>query len=108
MDRFENVATPFVEATVVVPLSVPPPGFVPNATVTLPVYDVRVFPALSRAVTCTAGLRDAPAVVLLGCAVKTSCDAGIAIRKSGSVSGFEPKETHPLRRPVWLTVRTCQ
>ena len=37
MDRLLKVATPPTAATVVVPLSVPPPGLVPMATVTLEV-----------------------------------------------------------------------
>src|SRR5438128_1044318 len=68
----ENVATPLTAATVAVPASVPPLGFVPIATVTFPVNPVAVFPCPSRAVTCTAGLIAAPATVLLGCPVNTN------------------------------------
>src|SRR5205809_5034701 len=64
-----NVATPATAATVVVPERVPLPGFAPSATVTLPVKPVAVFPCPSSAVTCTAGVMDAPAAVLLGCVV---------------------------------------
>src|SRR5207253_1713297 len=71
----ENVATPLTAATVAVPDSVPPPGFVPIATVTFPVNPVAVFPCPSWAVTWTAGVIAAPAVVLLGCPVNTSCVA---------------------------------
>src|SRR5213076_3478350 len=35
--------------------SVPPPGFAPSATVTLPLNAVATFPCASSAVTCTAG-----------------------------------------------------
>src|SRR5256885_975378 len=42
--RLANVATPLTAATVVVPDSAPPPGFVPMATVTLPVNVGSVFP----------------------------------------------------------------
>src|SRR5947199_8698061 len=59
-----NVTTPATAATVVVPERVPPPGFTPSATVTLPVKPVAVFPCPSSAVTCTAGVMDAPAAVL--------------------------------------------
>src|SRR5256885_2903663 len=44
MLRFENVATPAVAATVAVPASVPPPGFVAIATVTFAVKLVTVLP----------------------------------------------------------------
>src|SRR5439155_26371190 len=70
-----NVATPATAATVAVPESVPVPGFAPSATVTLPVKPVAVFPCPSSAVTCTAGVMDAPAAVLLGCVVNASCVA---------------------------------
>src|SRR5207244_101433 len=75
MESPENVATPLTAATVAVPDSVPPPGFVPIATVTFPVNPVAVFPCPSWAVTWTAGVIAAPAVVLLGCPVNTSCVA---------------------------------
>src|SRR2546427_4251150 len=61
-----NVATPPAAATVVVPDSAPPPGFVPSATVTFAANWVAVFPCASCAVTCTAGVIGAPAVVLDG------------------------------------------
>ncbi len=79
MLRPENVATPPTAATVVVPESVPPPGFAPSATVTLPVKPVAVFPCPSSAVTCTAGVIAAPATVLLGCTVRLSCVAAPAV-----------------------------
>src|SRR6266704_74459 len=75
MLRVEKVATPFTAATVAVPDSVPPLGFTPIATVTLPVNPVAMFPCASRAVTWTAGVIAAPAVVVLGCTVYTSCTA---------------------------------
>src|SRR6478735_8481775 len=58
MDRFEKLATPFTATTVVVPDSVPPPGLVPMATVTLAVELVTVLSKASRTVTCTAGALD--------------------------------------------------
>ena len=42
--RVENVATPATAATVLVPDSVAPLGFVPKASVTLFVADVTAFP----------------------------------------------------------------
>src|SRR5512145_872286 len=72
MDRLENVATPLAAATVVVPDSVPPPGLLPMATVTLAVELVTVFPNASCTVTCTAGEMDTPAVAWLGCTVNAS------------------------------------
>lgn len=44
IDRLLNVATPATALTVAVPDSVPPPGFVPIATVTDAVEEVTVFP----------------------------------------------------------------
>ncbi len=57
----------------------PPPGFVPIATVTLPTNPVAVFPSASRAVTRTAGLIVPPAVAVVGCSVNTSwvADPGV-------------------------------
>ncbi len=61
MLRLEKVATPLTAATDVVPDSVPPDGFVPIATVMNPVKLVTTFPRASCAVTCTAGVIEAPA-----------------------------------------------
>ena len=66
MLKVENVATPAVAATVVVPESVPPFGFVPITTLTVPVKLVTVFPCPSCAVSWTAGVLLPPATVLLG------------------------------------------
>src|SRR5438045_8619835 len=63
----EKVATPATAAWVSVPASVPLLGFVPIATVTFPVNPVAVLPLPSWAVTSTAGVIAAPAVVVLGC-----------------------------------------
>src|SRR2546425_11643801 len=70
-----NVATPATAATVVVPERVPLPGFAPSATVTLPVKAGSVLPSASSAVTCRAGVIDAPAAGLVGRPVDTSCGA---------------------------------
>ena len=70
-----NVATPLAAATLVVPPRVPPPGLFAIARATVPVNDVAVLPSASCAVTCTAGVIAAPAVVLDGSTVKTSCAA---------------------------------
>src|SRR6266516_1249235 len=75
----ENVATPATAATGPPPDSVPPPVLVPMARVTLPVKPVAVLPFASRAVTSTAGVIVAPAVVLLGCTENTSCVAVPAV-----------------------------
>src|SRR5256885_10136829 len=74
MDRPEKLATPFTGFTVVVPDSVPPPGLAPSATVTAPEAFVTVLPEASWI--ATAGAIPAPAVALLGCAVKDSLVAG--------------------------------
>src|SRR5436853_7755463 len=86
-----NAATPFTAATVVVPLSVLPPGLVPSATVTLPVKLGTGFPAGSSAVTCTAGLIAAPATVFDGCTVKASWVAVPGMMSNGVlVTGAKP------------------
>src|SRR5207244_12559854 len=66
MLRSKNVATPPTAATGVVPLSVPPPGLAPSATLTLPVNPDTRFPSASTARTFTAGLIWWPATVGLG------------------------------------------
>jgi hypothetical protein len=76
MDSVPNVATPPTAATVVVPDSVPPPGLIPIANVTLPVNPISVFPAASCATTCTAGAIVAPAGVDTGGTANTSCANG--------------------------------
>src|SRR5713226_5618934 len=78
MLRFVNVATPATAAALVVPDSVPPPGFVPSATVTGPVKLDTAFPKASRALTTTAGVIAAPAPVVLGCPVNASALAAPA------------------------------
>src|SRR5678815_3219119 len=79
MERLEKLATPDDASTVVVPESVPPPGLVPMATVTLAVELVTVLPNVSSTATSTAGLIDAPAVALLGCAVGASLGAAAGV-----------------------------
>src|SRR5712691_9153804 len=79
MLKVEKLATPATAAMVVVPDNVPPPGFVPIATVTVPVKPVAVFPWASCAVTCTAGVIAAPAVVAVGWTEKTSCVAAAGV-----------------------------
>src|SRR5437773_857443 len=75
----EKVAAPAVAATVFVPDRVPVPGFVPIATVMLPVNPVAVFPWPSWAVTWTSGVIAAPATVGVGCTENTSCVAVPAV-----------------------------
>ena len=64
IEIFVNVATPATAVTVVVPASVPPTGFAPNASVTLPTNAAARFPCASRART-TIGVSVAPAVAEL-------------------------------------------
>src|SRR5436190_841275 len=75
----EKVATPATAATVFVPDRVPVLGFVPIATVMLPVNPVAVFPWPSWAVTWTSGVIAAPATVGVGCTENTSCVAVPAV-----------------------------
>src|SRR5207249_1386996 len=67
-----KLATPPTAATVKLPERVPPAGFVPIATLTLPVKPGTVLPNASCAVTSTAGVIVAPAIVFVGCTVKAS------------------------------------
>src|SRR5713226_436353 len=85
MLRFVNVATPATAAALVVPDSVPPPGFVPSATVTVPVKLDTAFPKASRALTTTAGVIAAPAPVVLGCPVNASALAAPATTVTAAV-----------------------
>src|SRR5512139_831887 len=72
MERLENVATPATADTVLVPDSVPPPGLLPMATVTLAVELVTVLLNWSCTVTCTAGAMDTPATAFVGWTVNAS------------------------------------
>src|SRR5947199_384592 len=72
MLRFGKAATPLTAVAVVAPDNVPPPAFIPSATVTLPVKAVTVLPWASWALTCTAGVIAVPAVVFVGWMEKTS------------------------------------
>ncbi len=70
-----KVATPLEALTVFVPDNVPPPGFVPIASVIDAVLDA-VLPLASCTVTTTEN--DAPPVVLTGCVVNASFEAAPA------------------------------
>src|SRR5437867_6248193 len=83
MERSANVATPPTAASALVPESVPPPGFAPIATVTVPLKVGSVLPSASSAVTWTAGVIAAPAGTALGCTVKTNCVAAPAATVNG-------------------------
>src|SRR2546425_11346062 len=85
-----NVATPLTAFSDVVPERVPPPGFVPMATVTLPPNAVAVFPSASCAVTCTAGVIAAPAMVLLGGTVNASCVAAPGVTLKAALVWVSP------------------
>src|SRR5437667_510227 len=74
-----KVAAPPTAATVVVPLSVLPPGLLPSAIATLPVKPVTRFPSASSARTFTAGAIWRPATVVLGGVPNTSCVAVPAV-----------------------------
>src|SRR5207245_11304331 len=73
------VARPPTAATAVVPLSVPPPGLAPSATLTLPVNPGTRFPRASSARTFTAGLIGRAASGVLGGVPDTSCVAVPAV-----------------------------
>src|SRR5436309_2966203 len=92
-----KVATPFTAPSVVVPDSVPPPGFAPSARDTLPAKLRSVLPSASCAVTWTAGVIGAPAVVLDGCTVNTSCAAAPGVMSNSALV--------PVVRPVAAAVK---
>src|SRR5947199_290590 len=75
MLNVENVATPLTAFTLVVPASVPPPGFAPSPTVINPRSEE---PRVGKA--CSAPSRtariDEPACVVCGCVVKATWVAG--------------------------------
>ncbi len=73
MFRSENVAMPPTAARVVVPPSVPFPGFAEMVRVTSSVKVGTVLPSESCAATWTGGVSVTPAPVVAGCVVKTSC-----------------------------------
>src|SRR2546427_575368 len=79
MLRLPKLTTPATAAAVAVPDNVPPPGFVPIATLTFPVKPDAVLPWASWAVTCTAGVMTEPAVVVVGSAEKTRCEAAAGV-----------------------------
>src|SRR5438105_13514506 len=101
-----NVATPATAATVVVPERVPLPGFAPSATVTLPVKPVAVFPCPSSAVTCTAGVMDAPAAVFVGGTENASCvaDPGVMLNAAlvVPVTRSEERRVGKHGRALWM------
>src|SRR2546421_704318 len=74
-------------STVLVPDKVPVPGFVPIATVIFPVNPVAVLPLPSWAVTSTAGVIAAPAVVVVGWTLKTNCAARPAEGMNAELGG---------------------
>ncbi len=80
-----KLTVPLTAVPVVVPASVPPPGFAPSATVTLPVKLGTTLPCASCALTSTAGLIAWPATALLGCAVNTSWVAGPGVMSKGAL-----------------------
>src|SRR5438093_7526033 len=86
----ENVATPATAASVFVPDKVPVLGFVPIATVILPVNPVAVLPLPSWAVIWTAGAITAPAVVVLGCTLNTNWVALPGVTLNAALAPVRP------------------
>src|SRR5439155_563744 len=80
-----KVATPAIAANVLVPDNLPPAGFVPIETVTLPAKPVAVLPSASRAVTPTSVAIPAHALAVLGCTVKTSWVASPGVIVNGAL-----------------------
>src|SRR2546423_4718144 len=75
----EKVATPLTVFRVTAPAGVPLLSFLPALPILFPVNPVAVLPPASWAVTSTAGVIAAPAVVVLGCTENTSCVAVPAV-----------------------------
>src|SRR5881398_835012 len=97
MVKSPNSAMPLTGATDVVPESLPPPGLVPIATVTLAVKLVSTLPRVSCTWTWIAGVITLPVVAVLGWTLKTRTSVAVppvvpmAIpRVSGSVPGKQP------------------
>ena len=74
IDKLLNVAVPATAALVVVPLSVPLPGFVPITRV-IEADEFTRLPNWSWTCTVTAGVIDAPAVAFVGCWPNTNCES---------------------------------
>ena len=75
IDRFANDATPDEAALLVVPVSVPLPGFVPIAIAIVALELVTVLFRASVTATVTAGESEVPAVALVGCWTNASLAA---------------------------------
>src|SRR2546422_2563560 len=95
MLRFATVATPETAAAVAVPESVPPPALGPSVTFTLPAKPVATLPSASWAVTCTTGVIAAPAVALVGCALKTSTLGAPAVTLNAALVAPPPPPPPP-------------
>src|SRR5437773_2511293 len=74
-----RVGSPATDAAAVVPDRVVLRGFVSAPPVLFPVTPVAVLPLASWAVSSTAGVIAAPAVVVLGCTLNTNCAAEPAV-----------------------------
>src|ERR1035441_9419816 len=89
MERLLNVATPATAATAVVPLSVPPPGLVPIARLTVAVLVVSTSPLLSSTCTVTAGEMEAPDAASVGCVLNFS-EASVCGHRTKADAGVPP------------------
>lgn len=76
IERSANVTTPLLGVVDRVPDSVPPPGLVLIATVTVALLDVTVLLPASWTVAVTAGVIVDPATIVVGCCEYTSLVAG--------------------------------
>src|SRR5437868_2636137 len=93
MERLENVATPLDAATVVVPDSAPPPGFVTGGAARRADELVTVLLKASCTVTCTAGETATPATAFAGCTAKASLEAAAGLMlKPAEVAPVSPAE----------------
>ena len=97
IERLLNVATPPDAVTVVVPLRVPLPGFVPMATVIEAVLVVTRLPPASCTCTVTAGVIEEAAVAFDGCVPNTSLAAAPTVMLNVLLAA-------PVR-PLLLTVK---
>src|SRR5213592_1160453 len=92
MDRLEKVATPEEAATEVVPESVPDPGLVPMAMLTVAEEPVTVLLLASWTMAVMAGAMATPAVAAVGCTPNTTLVAAPGtMLKAVEVSPVRPE-----------------
>ena len=90
MVKLGNVVTPFTGVAVAVPPSIPEEGLLPMAMVIELVAPGTTLPLVSSTATCTEGIIEAPAFVLVGCTRKASLFAGRITLNAVLTAGVKP------------------